>query len=1019
MMKEKRIFGPRSLSAGLLACALAGWPGLNRAQTSDIALQGVGILGFQGAIDSSPGTPYYHVGTAADINSGTTNDVDEANEVDNWSGGVKGTNGVSFVGIVWPVPRWESVQNLTVTMASFVDGGVFGPNGVWPGAGGVLTSNDLIPPVVQICTNLVNTNYGVAWGLAPVNLGIAPTNGVEATSQWFTTNGNGIPIWITVPSSNTYLANLLGQTVGGGANPNPQSLQFTVSLTPPVTNITGIRVIGYSGGTADTVGFIGIVQLDVEGTLYSSAGDGIPDNWRVHYFGHPDARASDLSRATDDPDGDGLNNLAEYQAGTDPLNPDTDGDGLSDGDEVNIYFTNPLNPDTDGDGLSDGDEVNKYQTNPLLWDTDGDDLSDGQEVLVYGCNPLLWSTAGNGYSDGAMVTFGCFVPYVTPLNTNCIPADLAHNGTAILGVEDTNGVDTLIFHGGATNAINDGDLSTHVDDFPGGYTVGAPYSFVGILFTNTLTPTAGGSISGLELTMATFVDGGWFGPCDTGPGSGGSLAWQQYAGWEYLTAPKVQTTTDGGNTWTTVPSKTDYYVAFNTHTIGGGKNSNPDFCTATFILPTPVTGINGIRILGYSGGTAGNGGFIGVSELVIHPFVDSTGDGIPDWWRAKYWGHTTALASDLSRATDDPDKDGLSNLQEYLNGTHPLKADTDGDGINDGDEVNTYHTNPLDLDTGNCGLTDYQKLFVYHVNPTNAYPNGGFWTEGQLVGFGCDPNNPASVPLDLALRSDATGILGRYDTWGGTETPVFHVGTQAAIHDNNLTTHVDTWNGNDGNSLSYVGIVWASPVTNPVASLVFYLATFVDGGWFGTNDLGPGPGGVLTTNTYLAAPIVQASGDGGNTWTNVPFTTDYLTALNGTTIGGGPTNPNPVLMPPATFTLSPPLIGINGIRLIGTAGGTADGAGSGFIGVMELMVDTTMPTAVKLIDMASGASQFRFSFQTLGSAKGGPSYQVEYTTSLTKPNWQPLTSIIGDGTVKVVTDTLGTTPRFYRVRSDP
>ena len=236
-------------------------------------------------------------------------------------------------------------------------------------------------------------------------------------------------------------------------------------------------------------------SLDVEGTLYSSGGDGIPDNWRTYYFGHPTGQAGDLSRATDNPDKDGLNNLQEFQNGTNPLNPDTDGNGLSDGDEVNTYFTNPLNPDTDGNGLSDGDEVNKYKTNPLLWDTDADGLSDAQEVLVYGSNPLLFSTAGNGNGDGAMVQFGCFLPYVTPLNINCIPDDLALTGTAILGVEDTNGVDTLIFNAGTTNAINDGNLTTHVDDYPGGYTVGAPDSFVGILWSSNLTSI---SISGLE-----------------------------------------------------------------------------------------------------------------------------------------------------------------------------------------------------------------------------------------------------------------------------------------------------------------------------------------------------------------------------------------------------------------------------------------------------------------------------------------------------------------------------------------
>ncbi|MDP3937249.1 MAG: hypothetical protein Q8R92_03835 [Deltaproteobacteria bacterium] len=40
-----------------------------------------------------------------------------------------------------------------------------------------------------------------------------------------------------------------------------------------------------------------------------------------------------------------------------PFNPDQDGDGLLDGDEVRTYHTDPANADTDGDGASDGVEV--------------------------------------------------------------------------------------------------------------------------------------------------------------------------------------------------------------------------------------------------------------------------------------------------------------------------------------------------------------------------------------------------------------------------------------------------------------------------------------------------------------------------------------------------------------------------------------------------------------------------------------------------------------------------------------
>ncbi len=65
-----------------------------------------------------------------------------------------------------------------------------------------------------------------------------------------------------------------------------------------------------------------------------------------------------------DSDKDGLDDVREIELGTDPLNPDTDGDGLIDGDEVIIWKTDPLNPDTDGDGYLDGLEV-KSGYNPL------------------------------------------------------------------------------------------------------------------------------------------------------------------------------------------------------------------------------------------------------------------------------------------------------------------------------------------------------------------------------------------------------------------------------------------------------------------------------------------------------------------------------------------------------------------------------------------------------------------------------------------------------------------------------
>lgn len=128
-----------------------------------------------------------------------------------------------------------------------------------------------------------------------------------------------------------------------------------------------------------------------------------------------------------DSDNDGLSDFIEEAYGTDSEKPDTDGDGLTDYEEIFIAGTNPLkydtdengindaeddtdgdglsnkeeislgtsvsSADTDKDGLSDYDEINKYNTDPLKADSDGDKLNDGEEIAI-GLDPNNPETFG-------------------------------------------------------------------------------------------------------------------------------------------------------------------------------------------------------------------------------------------------------------------------------------------------------------------------------------------------------------------------------------------------------------------------------------------------------------------------------------------------------------------------------------------------------------------------------------------------------------------------------------------------
>lgn len=131
-----------------------------------------------------------------------------------------------------------------------------------------------------------------------------------------------------------------------------------------------------------------------------------------------------------DSDGDGLTDEWEIAMGLDPYAKDTDQDGLTDYEEVYLTLTNPLEPDTDGDGIIDGEDdidgeglSNREEldmgTDPLKSDTDGDNLTDYEEVHDYGTDPLSEDTDGEGLTDYDDIVLG-FSPLLADTDGNGI-----------------------------------------------------------------------------------------------------------------------------------------------------------------------------------------------------------------------------------------------------------------------------------------------------------------------------------------------------------------------------------------------------------------------------------------------------------------------------------------------------------------------------------------------------------------------------------------------------------------------
>jgi len=134
---------------------------------------------------------------------------------------------------------------------------------------------------------------------------------------------------------------------------------------------------------------------------------------------------------------------------------------------------------------------------------------------------------------------------------------------------------------------------------------------------------------------------------------------------------------------------------------------------------------------------------------------DSDSDGLRDRWEMSCFGDLTHVAA------ADEDGDNLSNYVEMRIGTGPVKLDTDGDGLKDGDELfadgthgdtDGFETSPLLADSDCDGINDMEEVFAgsdgHITNPNRADSDIDGKDDNEEIAEGSDPSSQDELDLD-------------------------------------------------------------------------------------------------------------------------------------------------------------------------------------------------------------------------------------------------------------------------------
>ncbi|MBD3353139.1 MAG: hypothetical protein GF364_16780 [Candidatus Lokiarchaeota archaeon] len=491
--------------------------------------------------------------------------------------------------------------------------------------------------------------------------------------------------------------------------------------------------------------------------------DQMPDGYEVQKSLDPKTDDSG-----EDPDSDDLTNLEEYTLGTEPKNADTDDDGMPDGWE-NLYNLDPLD-DSDAAADADSDGITNLQeyldgTNPIGSDTDGDGMDDAWEE-EHGTDPTVNDANDDDDSDG-LTNFEEYTEGTNPQKEDTDDDGMndlweVENNTNPTTKDDTNDPDT----DGLTNIneMTEGTNPHDPDSDDDGLTDGDEIN------SHNTDPLSVDSDSDTmdDLFEITYGLDPNVADAHLDPDNDNLTNVKEYQ----LNCKPNNNDTDTDD------------LSDGQEVLGIFCPNNPYSNTTGYLLTNPLKSDSDNDTL-----TDWEEIFEGVDGFCSNPNApDSDNDQLNDYEEVRlgsdgyvtnpnnedtdsdqltdYWEVTNGTDPTINDAAEDPDADGLTNLNESEIGTDPLCNDTDADEMIDGweyvNELNPLQDDAME-DPDADGLTNLQE-FNLNTNPQSEDTDGDFLPDKWEHGNSTNP-----IVADAEEDPDSDGLTNYDEFLNGTD----------------------------------------------------------------------------------------------------------------------------------------------------------------------------------------------------------------------------------------------------------